>query len=204
MGNTAKLISIDNIPEVAVSKASKMFNSGHIFIYPTDTIYGFGCNPFNKSAIKKLNIIKNRVSEKQYILLVDSLEMLFQYVVMLDKRQIELLNRIWPNPVSVILRLNDDTKRKVNFSSAAFRIPNNTFCINLLKKVKTPLVSTSVNITGEKPLNQYSEILFEFADKVSAIFYTESESIAEPSTLIDLTKSNPIVLREGKIKFLEL
>ena len=203
MGSTAKLISIDNVPDLAVSKASKIFNSGHIFIYPTDTIYGFGCNPFNKSAINKLNNIKNRVSEKQYILLVDSLEMLFQYVVMIDKQQIELLNRIWPNPVSVILRLNDDTQRKVNYSCAAFRIPNNTFCINLLKKVKTPLVSTSVNITGEKPLNQYSEIKVEFADKVSAIFYTEHESIAEPSTLIDLTKSKPIVLREGKIKFLE-
>ncbi len=204
MHNTAELISIDNDPELAVSKASKMFNSGHIFIYPTDTIYGFGCNPFNKTALKKLNVIKGRVNEKKYILLVDSLEMLLKYVVELDEQQIELLNRIWPNPVSVILRLNDATKKKLNYNSAAFRIPDNTFCISLLKKVQTPLVSTSVNITGEKQLNKFSKIKSEFADKVAAVFYTESEAIAEPSTLINLTKSKPIVLREGKIKFLEL
>jgi L-threonylcarbamoyladenylate synthase len=204
MDSTAELINIDDAPELAVNQASKIFNTGNVFIYPTDTVYGFGCNPFNKTSLKKLDTIKGRVSDKRYILLVDSLEMLFNYIVIPKEQQIELLNKIWPNPVSVILRLNESTRKKLDYNSAAFRIPDNTFCMNLLKEVKTPLVSTSVNITGEKQLNKFSEFKSEFADKVAAIFYTKNESPAEPSTLIDLTKSEPVVLREGKIKFIEL
>ena len=204
MSKTAELINIDTAPELAVNLASKIFNTGHIFIYPTDTIYGFGCNPFNKTSMKKLNVIKDRVGDKRYILLVDSLEMLFEYIEPLDEKKTELLKKNWPNPLSVILELNDEAKKNLGYDSAAFRIPDNAFCINLLKKIKTPLVSTSVNITGEKQLNNYSEIKREFADKVSAIFYTISDTNEEPSTLIDFTKSKPVVLRKGKIKFIEL
>ena len=204
MGNSAELINIDSAPKLAVNRASTLFNSGDIFIYPTDTIYGFGCNPFNKASLKNLDDIKGRVKDKRYILLIDSLEMLFKFTETPDEQNIELLNKNWPNPISVILRLNDDTKMNLGYDSAAFRIPDNNFCINLLKKVKTPLVSTSVNITGAKQLNNFSDIKREFSDKVSAIFYTMNEIDSEPSTLIDLTKSNPIALREGKIKFIEL
>ena len=204
MGDAAELINIDNAPELAVNRASKLFNTGEIFIYPTDTIYGFGCNPFNKTSLNNLDDIKGRVSAKQYILLVDSLDMLFNYIETPNEHKIELLKKNWPNPISVIMRLNEDTEKSLGYSSAAFRIPDNAFCINLLKQIKTLLVSTSVNITGEKQLNTYSEIKSEFADKVSAIFYTMNETVAEPSTLIDLTKSKPVVLREGKIKFIEL
>jgi L-threonylcarbamoyladenylate synthase len=204
MVSTADLINIDDAPELAVNHASNIFNKGEIFIYPTDTVYGFGCNPFNKTALKKLDAIKGRVGDKRYILLIDRLEMLFKYIETPDEQKIVLLKKNWPNPISVILRLNDDTIMNLGYDSAAFRIPDNTFCINLLNKVKTPLVSTSVNITGAKQLNNFSEIKREFAGKVSAIFYTMNKKPAEPSTLIDLTKSEPVILREGKIKFIEL
>jgi L-threonylcarbamoyladenylate synthase len=84
MGDAAELINIDNTPELAVNLASKLFNTGDIFIYPTDTIYGFGCNPFNKTSLKNLDDIKGRVSAKQYILLVDSLKVLVMVVLHLE------------------------------------------------------------------------------------------------------------------------
>ncbi len=204
MGDIAELINIDSSPELAVNRASIIFNAGQIFIYPTDTIYGLGCNPFNKASLKYLDDVKVRGTDKPYILLVDSLEMLFEYIEKPNGEKLELLNKNWPNPISIILTLNSETKMNLGNDSAAFRIPDNDFCINLIKKVKTPLVSTSVNITGEKQLNTFSEIKRDFSDRVSAIFYTTNETNDEPSTLIDFTKSKPVVLREGKIKFIEL
>ncbi len=64
MDSTAELISIDNSPELAVSQASKVFNSGQIFIYPTDTIYGIGADPFNKTSVDKVSKLKNRIEKK--------------------------------------------------------------------------------------------------------------------------------------------
>ncbi|UCH65586.1 MAG: Sua5/YciO/YrdC/YwlC family protein, partial [Ignavibacterium sp.] len=90
MGSTAELINIDDAPELAVNRASKIFNTGDIFIYPTDTIYGIGCNPFNKTSLNNLDELKGRASAKQYILLVDSLEMLLHFIITPDEQQLEL------------------------------------------------------------------------------------------------------------------
>jgi tRNA A37 threonylcarbamoyladenosine synthetase subunit TsaC/SUA5/YrdC len=67
-----------------------------------------------------------------------------------------------------------------------------------------PIVSTSVNRTGSEPMNDPSLIIQEFANEVDAIFYSENKSFFEASTLIDLSKDNPVLVREGKIKFVEL
>ena len=80
MSKSAKLINIDSDIEVAVSEANKIFQSGGIFIYPTDTIYGFGCNPFNDTAVQTLNNLKGRDEQKQYVLLVDSVSTLLKYI----------------------------------------------------------------------------------------------------------------------------
>ncbi|GMR24817.1 MAG: L-threonylcarbamoyladenylate synthase [Ignavibacteria bacterium] len=204
MSITAKLINIDVDFHAAVNQAAKLFHSGDVFIYPTDTVYGFGCNPFDRSALNKINLIKARREKKRYIILIDSVEALYKYVKPVSDRYANLLIKLWPNPVSVILNLNQKTGEKLNYKNAAFRIPANNFCITLLNKLDMPLISTSVNLSNEKQLNDYLTIKSNFQDRVSAIFYTKSKSNTNPSTIIDLTKSEPVVIREGKINFMEL
>ena len=204
MSKNAKLINVDSDIKFAVSEAKNIFHSGGIFIYPTDTIYGFGCNPFNDTALQTLNNIKGRGEQKQYILLVDSVNTLFKYIDLDDDQIIEMLKNIWPNPISFILNLNYKTKNLLKYDSAAFRIPNNTFCFNLLSELKAPLVSTSVNFSNQLPLTDYSSIQNEFADKVDAIFFMNEKENIVASTLVDLTKKPPKILREGKINFMEL
>ncbi|MCH7773875.1 MAG: Sua5/YciO/YrdC/YwlC family protein, partial [Bacteroidetes bacterium] len=152
MSKNAKLINVDSDIEIAVSEANKIFHSGGIFIYPTDTIYGFGCNPFNDTALQTLNSIKGRGEQKQYILLVDSVNTLLNYIDLDDDQIITLLKNIWPNPISLILKLNYKTRNMLKYDSAAFRIPNNTFCLDLLLELKAPVVSTIVNFIIQQPL----------------------------------------------------
>ncbi|GMR25621.1 MAG: L-threonylcarbamoyladenylate synthase [Ignavibacteria bacterium] len=204
MSKRAKLINIDSDIEFAVSEAKKVFHSGGIFIYPTDTIYGFGCNPFNDTALQALNGIKGRDQQKQYILLVDSVNTLLEYIDLDDDQIIAMLKRIWPNPISFILNLNYKTRNLLKYNTAAFRIPHNTFCPNLLSELKTPLVSTSVNYSNLPPLTDYPSIKNEFADKVDAIFFMNEKENIGASTLVDLTKKHPKILREGKNNFIEL
>jgi L-threonylcarbamoyladenylate synthase len=204
MTKRAKLINIDSDIEMAVSEAKKVFHSGGIFIYPTDTIYGFGCNPFNHTAVQTLNSIKGRGKQKQYILLVDGVSTLLNYIELHDDQIIAMLKNIWPNPISFIFNLNYKTRNLLQYDVAAFRIPNNTFCLNLLSELKAPLVSTSVNFSNQQPLNDYPSIKNQFADKVKVIFFINKNENTGASTLVDLTKKPPKILREGKINFMEL
>ena len=204
MSKNAKLINVDSDIEIAVSEANKIFQSGGIFIYPTDTIYGFGCNPFNDKALQTLKNLKGRDEQKQYVLLVDSVNTLLKYIDLDDDQIIVMLKNIWPNPISFILNLNYKTKNLLKYDSAAFRIPDNTFCLNLLSELKAPLVSTSVNISNQQPLTNYLSINNVFGDRVDAIFFMNENENTGASTLVDLTKKPPKILREGKINFIEL
>jgi L-threonylcarbamoyladenylate synthase len=115
-----------------------------------------------------------------------------------------MLNNIWPNPISFIFQLNYKIRNLLKYDVAAFRIPNNTFCLELLAELKAPLISTSVNFSNQQPLNDYPSIKNEFADKVDVIFFTNEKENIAASTLVDLTKKPPKILREGKINFMEL
>ena len=198
------LVNIDDDPVYAVKLGAELDSQGEIFVYPTDTIYGVGANPFNKTAVDKINKLKSRTEEKQFILLINNVETLLNYVELENKLHLDFLNNIWPAPVSVILKLNSKTSRKLNGKTAAFRIPDNRFCQDLLNQIKAPLISTSVNRNNKKSLTSHLKIKDEFESEINAIFYTKNKLAHAASTLINLTGKNPVLLREGKIKFVDL
>jgi len=198
------LINIDERFEESISIASELFLKGSIFIYPTDTIYGFGGNPFNEMAIKKISEVKGKINWRRYIFLISDIEILKNYADIDSERYLDFLLSIWPNPVSVILKLNKKYQELLQAETGAFRIPNHRFCYKLISELKMPLVSTSVNRTGNEPMNDSSMIIQEFSNEVDAIFYSNKKSYFEASTLIDLSKDEPALIREGRIKFVEL
>ena len=198
------LINIDEKFDESIKLANELFLNGSIFIYPTDTIYGFGGNPFNETAITKISEVKGKGNWRRYIFLISDIEMLKHYADTNSEKYLDFLLSIWPNPVSVILNLNKKYQELLNLETGAFRIPNYRFCQKLISEIKMPLISTSVNRTGNEPLNHPSQIIQEFANEVDAIFYSDKKSFFEASTLIDLSKDEPVLVREGKIKFVEL
>lgn len=198
------LLNIDDKFDEGIELARKLFLNGSIFIYPTDTIYGFGGNPFNEEVIKKISKVKGKENWRRYIFLVSDIEVLNNYVEIKSEKHLDFLLQIWPNPVSVVLNLNKHYREILGMNTGAFRIPNHRFCLKLLSELKMPLVSTSVNRTGYEPMNDPTMIIQEFGNEVDAIFYSEKKSYFEASTLIDLSDNEPKLLREGKMKFVDL
>ncbi len=198
------IINIEDQFEESIAVASKLFLNGSVFIYPTDTIYGFGGNPFNEEVIKKISHIKGKGNWRRYIFLISDIEILKNYVEIKSEKYLDFLLEIWPNPVSVILNLNRHYQDILGMQTAAFRIPNHRFCLKLLSDLRMPLISTSVNRTGNEPMNDPSMIIQEFGSEVDAIFYSSQKSFFEASTLIDLSDEEPKLLREGKMKFVDL
>ena len=200
----ALMVSLDESLDEGVNLAKELFLNGSIFIYPTDTIYGFGGNPFNEKAINKISIVKGKTNWRRYIFLISDIEMLKTYADITSERYLDFLLSIWPNPVSVILKLKPKYQKILQSETGAFRIPNHRFCNKLVSEINMPLISTSVNRTGKEPMNDPSVIVQEFAKEVDGIFYSEKKSFFEASTLINLSEDEPVLVREGKIKFVEL
>jgi L-threonylcarbamoyladenylate synthase len=200
----AKLINIDENIDKAVDYCKKLYLAGSVFIYPTDTIYGFGANPFNEDAVNRIHEIKGRSQSKLFILLINNIQNLLKYVEVSNENHMDFLLSIWPDPISVVLKLNAKTRQILGQETAAFRIPNNRFCLKLLSELQMPLISTSVNRSNQLPMLEYSMIKEEFSSEIETIFFTEKKSYFEASTLIDLSDSTPVLIREGKMKFDEI
>ena len=198
------IINTNENPESALIRAAELFHSGKIFIYPTDTIYGIGGNPFDENVVTRIADIKGRNEKKQFIWLLSDFESVMNYTDVIYEVHIGFLQNIWPAPVTVILNLNERTKNIIKQETIAVRIPQNDFCLKLLKEISRPLISTSVNRTGENPLNRIDQIVNNFLQEVDAIFFNAETTEYKSSTIIDLTSKQPKLIREGSIKFVEL
>lgn len=198
------IVNIDEDWNSALSMATELYRSGKIFIYPTDTIYGIGGNPFDRNVVNRISAFKGRDEKKQFIWLLSDIENLLNYIDVLNQSHIEVLQRIWPASLTVIFNLNERTKEITNQKTVAVRIPKNDFCLKLLREISTPLISTSVNRSGEEPLNQVDQIVNDFLNEVDAIFFNSERTDQKSSTIIELTAEKPKLIREGSIKFVEL
>ena len=197
-------ISIEKDQKTALQQAAELYYTGKIFIYPTDTIYGIGGDPFDKGVVKRISELKGRDDNKQFIWLLPNIETVYNYIQKSYETHFDFLTKLWPAPVTVILKLNSRIQEKINQENIAIRIPQNDFCLKLLNEISKPLISTSVNKSGNEPLTDSDKIISEFSEKVDAVFLSSQKSPVISSTIIDLTTKTPKLVREGSIKFVEL
>ena len=183
----------------AIRAIKRMYFNGNVFIYPTDTVNCIGANPLNLLAIKKLQEITKADFISESTLLIDSLFTLINYIDNISEKHLDFLFSIWPNPVSVILKLNKNFKELFEMDQAIFKIPNNRFCLRLLAEIKNPLLCVKLN-NNHATCKGYEILKEEYSDKVDAIFYTNKESYNNDSALVDLTNNKPIIIKDNKFK----
>lgn len=159
---------------------------GKIFIYPTDTIYGIGCNASNKKSVEKIREIKQRES-KPFSIIAPSKKWIKDNCI-LNKSAIKWLNKL-PGPYTLILKLKNKSAISNNITSTenlGVRIPSNWFA-KIVSKSKIPFVTTSVNISGQPHINSITELSNQIKHKVDYVI-NDGTLNNPPSTIIDLTK----------------
>lgn len=172
--------------------------NGNIAIIPTDTIYGIVGSALIPDTVDKIYFLRKRKKNKPMIILISSLKDLEKFEIILTDKQEEFLQKIWPNPISVILAC-ESVKYKFlhrGVNSLAFRMPNNKKLLEILKQAG-PLVAPSANFEGEVPAETIDEAKKYFNDGV--LFYKDEGKIdSKPSTLIKLSSDGSYkILREG-------
>lgn len=179
-----------------VEKAISVLKNGGVILYPTDTVWGLGCDATNEGAVKKLFAIKKRMEDKSVICLVDNFEMIQNYADIFD----ENIKNLFLNerPTTVILPQGKKMAKGVinQNGSVAFRIPNTKFCQALLKNLKKPLVSTSANVSGQKTPSFFKEVGEEIKKAVDYIVPEEFEENAthQPSRILLLNEAGEVLV----------
>lgn len=170
--------------KINFEQAALLLKEGKIGVLPTDTIYGIHASAFDNEAIEKIYEIRERDKNKPLIILISSVSDIEKFNIKITEKEREILSRLWPNPVSIIL------------GKIAFRMPNHKKLLELLSETG-PLVSTSVNKQGEKPAETIEEAFDIFRDKID-FYVDEGRLTSEPSTLITFENGEVKVLRDGK------
>jgi len=178
-----------------------ILKSGGLIIYPTDTVYGLGCDILNVKALERVAKIKGVKLEKaNFSFICHDLSNLSDYVKQIDNSTFKLLKRALPGPYTFILpsakSLPNPFKKK---KTVGIRIPKNNIALDIVKKLGRPIISTSIRDDDE--IIEYTtdpELIKEKWNNLVELVINGGFGDNEPSTIIDMSSNEPLVIREGK------
>ena len=188
-----------NCENDGIKKVVEIFKNGGVIVFPTDTVYGIGCDPYNENAVKKIYEIKSRDKIKSLPVLAYSIEIVKQ-IVMMDKLTEKMVEKYWPGPLTLILKLKDQKlKKSLNLEEKiAIRIPNSECTLKLLKECNL-LVGTSANVSGDSSFTDPQKCIENLKNYDVFVDGGTITSKGE-STIIEIENEKIHVIREGALK----
>jgi tRNA threonylcarbamoyl adenosine modification protein (Sua5/YciO/YrdC/YwlC family) len=199
----AQIIKIypDKPSEAAIAKVVKVLKDGGLVIYPTDTVYGLGCDITNSRALEKIAKIKGVKLEKaNFSFICHDLSNLSDYVKQIDTSTFKLLKRALPGPYTFILPGNNNLPKEFKKkTTVGIRVPDNSIALEIVRQLGNPIVSTSIR--DEDEVIEYTtdpELIFEKWQNLVDLVIDGGYGDNIGSTIIDLSGDEPIVIREGK------
>ena len=180
-----------------INKAVEVMKNGGVIIYPTDTVYGFGCDIYNKEAIERIYSIKLDAGTKLFSFICPDLKDITKYAKVSDYAY-RSMKKLLPGPYTFVLPAAREVPKKLwtKRKTVGIRIPNNNIALTLAKELGNPILSTSVT-------NRKGEILFD-PFEMQVIFNLQVDLMlssgaleGKPSSIIDLSNAEPEIIREG-------
>ena len=183
-----------------VKAAVDTLKAGGIILYPTDTVWGIGCDATNEAAVARVFELKRRADSKSLITLVADADMLGRYVKVIPEVAINLLE-VNDKPMTIVYpdAMGLAPNVVAEDGSAGIRIPMNDFCVAMIRRFRKPVVSTSANFSGEPAPAFYEDIPLEIIDAVDWVAdpYLEEGATGEPSQIIQVGLHGEIkIIRE--------
>ena len=182
-----------------IKKTSQIIEKGGIVVFPTDTVYGIGCNPYNENSVKKIYEIKSRTELKSLPVLAYSLDVVKE-IALIDEFTEKIIEKYWPGPLTLILELTDQKlKKSLNLGNKiAVRIPDSKCTLKLLEKCRL-LVGTSANISGNSSYTNPDECIKNIKNYDMFLNGGIITSKGE-STIIEIENEEIKIIREGALK----
>ncbi len=184
-----------------IKRVVEVLKKGGLVIYPTDTVYGLGCDITNTRALEKIARIKGiKLAKANWSFICADLSNISDYVRQIDTTTFKILKRALPGPYTFILPGNNSLPKSFKKKkTVGIRVPDNSIALALVEELGNPIVSTSIH--DEDELLEYTtdpELIFEKWNNLVDIVIDGGYGDNVASTVIDLSKDEPQVLREGK------
>lgn len=184
-----------------IKKVIDVLRKGGLIIYPTDTVYGLGCDINNIKALERVALIKGvKLEKSNFSFICHDLSNLSDYVKQIDTRTFKILKRALPGPYTFILpgasSLPHPFKKK---KTVGIRVPNNNIALEIVRQLGNPIISTSIR--DEDEIIEYTtdpELILEKWDNLVDLVIDGGYGDNHASTVIDLSEDLPIIVREGK------
>ena len=190
-----------NVSREAVEEAAEVVRSGGLVIYPTDTVYGLGCDPFNRNAVRRLLRAKRRKG-KPLPVAVSSLEAAERIAVFNEVAR-SVARRFWPGAVTIVLECREELPEEVTAGTGrvGVRVPGYRWAVLLAELSGGFIVSTSANVSGMEPPRTVWEAVRQVGVHVDLALDGGEAKLRRPSTVVDLTSGRPRILRKGPVSF---
>ena len=187
-----------------VRVASRTVGNGGLVVYPTDTVYGLGCDSFNVNAVKRVFRAKGDRRKPLPILSCSVADL--RKIAYLSDMARKIAVKFWPGPLTIIVPKKPALPDIVtcDLGSVGVRVPEHDVAVQLIRLSDGLLIGTSANKTGQKPACTAREALEQLGEEVDVILDGGPAPLGEPSTVVDLTTEKPKILREGPIAFKDI
>jgi tRNA threonylcarbamoyl adenosine modification protein (Sua5/YciO/YrdC/YwlC family) len=178
--------------------AADALRNGGLVIYPTDSVYGLGCDLFNKKSVERIYQIKGNDKRKLLSFICQDLKGISEYAYVSNPAY-KIMRHLLPGPYTFLLTATKKVPLILleNRKTVGVRVPDSTICQALLAAFGTPIISTSACLPDQGFLSDPDEIADTFASAVD-LFLDAGPGGLEPSTIVDLTQEEPVLIRQGK------
>ena len=190
----------DNPQVRHIKAAAEVLRTGGLIVYPTDSVYGLGCDLLNKNAVEKIYQCKGRDKRKLLSFICPNLKEISEYAYVPDSAY-RIMRRLLPGPYTFILNATKQVPRILleKRKTVGIRVPDNAVCQALLAEFGRPIISTSARLTEQSFLNDPDEIADTF-EHIAEIYLDTGVGGLEISTVIDCTGEDLEIVRQGKGK----
>jgi len=192
-------INEQNPQKRLIEKARDIIENGGVVIYPTDTVYAYGCDISDKKAMERIYRIKKIDRKKPLSFIFSDISSMNEYVRSVSDVAFKIMKKAVPGPYTFIFKASKLVPKIAitHQKTIGVRIPDNNIALDLVRSLGRPILSASVNTTSGEYVIEPSSLEKVFINEVDLII-DAGMKMSEPSTVVDFTEGNPVIIREGK------
>uniref|UniRef100_UPI004072B01F Threonylcarbamoyl-AMP synthase n=1 Tax=Thermotoga maritima (strain ATCC 43589 / DSM 3109 / JCM 10099 / NBRC 100826 / MSB8) TaxID=243274 RepID=UPI004072B01F len=201
---STRVLKVDPLfpDEKVLKEAAELLRNGEVIIFPTETVYGIGADAYNEEACKKIFKLKERPADNPLIVHIHSFKQLEEIAEGYEPH-LDFLKKFWPGPLTVIFRKKSEKIPPVvtaDLPTVAVRMPAHPVALKLIELFGHPIAAPSANISGRPSATNVKHVIEDFMGKVKLIIDAGDTPFGLESTIVDLTKEKPVLLRPGPVE----